>query len=67
MANAKRLAHAPEEPIPELDEFLSLFQFKFPRRESREAAERYLTGLLTEHPNKNCDTLAAIAPGTSAQ
>lgn len=67
MAHAKRLAHAPEDPIPELDEFLSLFQFKFPRRESREAAERYLTGLLTEHPNKNCDTLAAVVPGTSEQ
>jgi len=67
MANTKRLAHAPEEPIPELDEFLALFQFRFHRRESREAAERYLTGLLTEHPNKNCDTLAAVVPGTSEQ
>jgi len=67
MANEKRLAHAPEEPIPELDEFLALFQFKFRRRESRQATERYLTGLLTEHPNKNCDTLAAVVPGTSEQ
>src|SRR6266536_833664 len=67
MANPTRLAHAPEEPIPELDEFLALFQFKFRRRESRQATERYLTGLLTEHPNKNCDTLAAIVPGTSEQ
>ncbi len=67
MAHEKRLAHAPEEPIPELDEFLALFQFKFHRRESRQATERYLTGLLTEHPNKNCDTLAAVVPGTSEQ
>ena len=67
MANEKRLAHAPTEPIAELDEFLNLFQFKFRRRESRDAAERYLTGLLTEHPNKNCDTLAAVVPGTSEQ
>jgi SRSO17 transposase len=67
MANEKRLAHAPEEPIPELDKFLALFQFKFRRRESRQATERYLTGLLTEHPNKNCDTLAAVVPGTSEQ
>jgi SRSO17 transposase len=67
MAREKRLAHAPEEPIPELDEFLALFQFKFRRRESRQASERYLTGLLTEHPNKNCDTLAAVVPGTSEQ
>lgn len=67
MAKSRRLAQAPTEPIPELDEFLRLFQFKFHRRESRAAAERYLTGLLTEHPNKNCDTLAAVVPGTSEQ
>ena len=67
MAKTKRVAHAPAKPLPELDEFLSLFQFKFRRLEGRQAAERYLTGLLTEHPNKNCDTLAAIVPGTSEQ
>jgi SRSO17 transposase len=26
-----------------------------------------VTGLLTDHPNKNCDTLAAVLPGTSEQ
>lgn len=67
MTKRKRIAHAPSEPLPELDEFLSLFQFKFRRREGRQAAERYLAGLLTEHPNKNCDTLAAVVPGTSEQ
>jgi len=67
MPKTKRVAHAPEAPLPELDEFLALFQFKFRRRESREATERYVTGLLTEHPNKNCDTLAAVVPGTSEQ
>ena len=67
MPTTKRVAHAPEKPLPELDEFLALFHFKFRRRESREATERYLTGLLTEHPNKNCDTLAAVVPGTSEQ
>jgi SRSO17 transposase len=29
--------------------------------------ERYLTGLLTDHPHKNCDTLATVVPGTSEQ
>ena len=29
--------------------------------------ERYLTGLLTELPNKNCDTMAEAVPGTSEQ
>jgi SRSO17 transposase len=67
MAKSRRLAQAPTELIPELDEFLNLFDFRFHRRESRTAAERYLTGLLTEHPNKNCDTLAAVVPGTSEQ
>lgn len=67
MPKTKRIAHAPTEPLPELDEFLSLFQFKFRRREGRQAAERYVMGLLTEHPNKNCDTLAAVVPSTSEQ
>jgi hypothetical protein len=39
----------------------------FQRSESRHAMERYLTGLLTEHPNKNCDTLVPVVPGTSEQ
>jgi len=29
--------------------------------------ERYLIGLLTELPNKNCDTMATAVPGTSEQ
>ena len=32
-----------------------------------DALERYLTGLLTELPNKNCDTMAQAVPGTSEQ
>jgi len=67
MNRAKRLPQAPREPIAELVEFLEPFQIKFKRRESRVALERYLTGLLTEHPNKNCDTLAAVVPETSEQ
>ncbi len=31
------------------------------------AVERYVTGLLTEHPNKNCETLAQIVPGIRPQ
>jgi SRSO17 transposase len=37
------------------------------RAEGPQALERYLTGLFTEHPNKNCDTLAQVVPGTSEQ
>jgi len=46
---------------------LSTFQVRFRRPEGEEALERYLTGLLTALPNKNCDTLAEAVPGTSEQ
>jgi SRSO17 transposase len=67
MAQKTRIPQAPRVPIPELVEFLEPFQVKFKRRESQAAMERYLTGLLTDHPNKNCDTLASIVPGSSEQ
>ena len=67
MAQKTRIPQAPRVPIPELVEFLEPFQVQFKRRESQTAMERYLTGLLTEHPNKNCDTLASIVPGSSEQ
>lgn len=63
----KPIPQAPSEPLPELNEFLQPFRVTFRRRESQAAMERYLTGLLTEHPNKNCDTLASIVPDTSEQ
>src|SRR2546430_14956935 len=53
--------------LPELDEFLTTFQVRFRRPEGEAALERYLTGLLTELPNKNCDTMAEAVPGTSEQ
>jgi SRSO17 transposase len=59
--------HASPSPLPELDEFLSTFNLKFRRSEGEAALERYLTGLLTELPNKNCDTMATAVPGTSEQ
>jgi SRSO17 transposase len=67
MDKSPALPHAPSEPLPELDEFLKPFHALFRRRESQAAMERYLTGLLTEHPVKNCDTLAEIVPGTNEQ
>src|SRR5262249_51526470 len=67
MKTTTRIPHAPAEPLPELAAFLEPFQVHFARSEGPHALERYLTGLLTEHPNKNCDTLAQVVPGTSAQ
>ncbi len=62
-----RIPHAPSTPLPELAEFLAPFRVHFQRSEGPQTLERYLTGLLTEHPNKNCDTLAQVIPGTSQQ
>jgi SRSO17 transposase len=53
--------------LPELNEFLGAFQVRFRRPEGREALERYTIGLLTELPNKNCDTIAQAVPGISEQ
>ena len=62
-----RLPRAPEAPLPELAEFLAPFTVHFVQRPSVRSLERYVTGLLTEHPTKNCDTLAHVLPGTSEQ
>jgi SRSO17 transposase len=67
MSTLNRLPIAPTEVMPELAEFLAPFHVQFSRRESRQALQRYCTGLLTEHPNKNCDTLAQLVPDTSEQ
>src|SRR6266571_6092523 len=53
--------------LPELEEFLATFQVRFRRPEGEAALERYMTGLLTALPNKNCDTMAEAVPGTSEQ
>jgi SRSO17 transposase len=53
--------------MPALDAFLRPFHVHFARSEATHALERYLTGMFTQHPNKNCDTIAAVVPGTSEQ
>jgi hypothetical protein len=53
--------------LPDLEEFLASFQVRFRRPEGAAALERYLTGLLTELPNKHCETIAEAVPGTSEQ
>jgi SRSO17 transposase len=59
--------HASPASLPELDDCLSPFKVRFGRPEAQFALERYLTGLLTELPNKNCDTMAPAVPGTDEQ
>src|SRR5215470_19772962 len=67
MKTTKRVPLAPGQPMPALDEFLRPFHVHFARSEATHALERYLTGMLIEHPNKNCDTIAAVVPDTSEQ
>jgi SRSO17 transposase len=59
--------HASPAELPALKDFLGAFQVRFRRPEGGQALERYLTGLLTELPSKNCDTMAQAVPGTSEQ
>src|SRR5579864_3034207 len=58
---------ASPDPVPEVAEFLAPFASLFRRTESRESVERYITGLLTDLPRKNCDTIAAAVAGTSTE
>jgi hypothetical protein len=67
MVTSSRLPHAPSTPLAALETYLAPLHIHFLRSESRHAMERYLSGLLTEHPNKNCDTIAQVVPDTSAQ
>jgi SRSO17 transposase len=63
----ERLPQAPRTPLPELAEFLAPLRVHFTQGPSAETLRQYLTGLLSEQPNKNCDTLAAIVPETNEQ
>jgi SRSO17 transposase len=53
--------------MPELAEFLAPLQVHFAQAPSAGVLDRYVTGLLTEHPNKNCQTMAAVVPGATDQ
>jgi SRSO17 transposase len=58
---------ASPETLPELATYLAPFAPLFRRSTSRASVERYLTGLLTDLPHKNCDTIAATVAGTSTE
>ncbi len=53
--------------LPELDAYLAPFADLFRRCWSRQSAERYVTGLLTDLPHKTCQTIAAAVAGTSTE
>jgi SRSO17 transposase len=67
MKTTIRIPLAPAKPLAALDEFLRPFHVHFVRSEPTHALERYLTGMFTQHPNKNCDTIAQVVPHTSEQ
>jgi SRSO17 transposase len=54
-------------PLPELAVYLAPFAPLFRRAQSRQSLERYVTGLLTDLPRKNGDTIAAAVAGTSTE
>jgi SRSO17 transposase len=54
-------------PLPEVAEYLAPFRSLFRYRQSWESVERYVTGLLTDVPRKNCDVLAAVLANTSIE
>jgi SRSO17 transposase len=53
--------------LPELATYLEPFAPLFRRSTSRESLERYVTGLVTDLPQKNCDTIAAAVAATSTE
>src|ERR671915_165920 len=53
--------------LPELPAFFAPSASFFRRSTSRESLERYVTGLLTDLPHNNCDTIAAAVAETSTE
>ena len=58
---------ASPDTLPELATSLAPLAPLFRRSTSRESLARYVTGLLTDLPRKNCDTIAAAVAGTSTE
>src|SRR5262245_59463703 len=65
--NTPVVPKASPETLPELATYLAPFAPLLRRSTSRASVERYLTGLLTDLPRKNCDTIAAAVAGTSTE
>jgi SRSO17 transposase len=60
------LPKASPDALPEVAAYLAPFASLF-HRPSQHSLERYITGLLTDLPRKNCDTIAAAVAGTSTE
>jgi SRSO17 transposase len=55
------------DPLPELAAFLAPVAPLFRRSTSRRSMERYITGLLTDLPRKNCEAIAQAVAATSLE
>jgi SRSO17 transposase len=53
--------------MPKLQRFLDNFKTIFRRSDTMRSAERYITGLLSDIPYKNCGMIAEYVESTSAQ
>ena len=65
MGKSKRTLHVPEESLAELMTFLNKVGIESGDKRRDRSMERYVAGLLTDNPNKNCDTLAETLAGTN--
>ncbi len=67
MNETVRPYRTPREPNPELRTFLAQIVPGLGDIRRDQTLQSYLDGMLTDHPNKNCDTLAQIVAETSEQ
>lgn len=65
--NYERMPQAPRDAMPELAEFLEPMRVHFTQAPSAETLRQYVTGMLSEHPKKNCETLPDVVPETNQQ
>jgi SRSO17 transposase len=65
--NDNYVPQASPQPLPEVAVYLAPFRSLFRYRQSWESVERYVTGLLTNLPRKNCDVLAAVLANTTVE
>lgn len=65
--NHERMPQAPRDAMPELAEFLEPMRVHFTQAPSAETLRQYVTGMLSEHPKKNSETLPDVIPETNQQ
>jgi SRSO17 transposase len=61
------MPQAPREAMPALAEFLEPLRVHFTQAPSAETLRQYVTGLLSEQPKKNSETLPEVVPETNQQ